>query len=109
MAPRIFIFSIVLGVEYLSYVKSIATFALTFLGYIISVLASVLTIYSTVFWMFVFTGKELGIDCRVVAWQGAAIIAGSNTQRDKWMDKAEYTEHGAEYINTKVLAATDFS
>ena len=98
-----------MGTEYLFYVKSIATFALTFLGYIISVLASVLTIYSTVFWMFVFTGKELGIDCRVVAWQGAAIIAGSNTQRDKWMDKAEYTEHGAEYINTKVLAATDFS
>jgi len=57
----------------------------------------------------VMSGKELGIDCRVVAWQGAAIIAGSNTQRDKWMDKAEYTDHGAEYINTKVLAATDFS
>ena len=32
MAPRIFIFSIVLGAENLSYVKSIATFALTFLG-----------------------------------------------------------------------------
>ena len=41
MAPRIFIFSIVLGVEYLSYVESVATFALTFFGYIISVLASV--------------------------------------------------------------------
>ena len=39
-APRIFIFSIVLGAEYLSYVKSIATFSLTFFGYIISVLAS---------------------------------------------------------------------
>ena len=36
MAPRIFIFSIVLGAKYLSYVKSIATFALTFLRYIIS-------------------------------------------------------------------------
>merc|ERR1739838_160485 len=57
----------------------------------------------------VMSGKELGIDCRVVAWQGAAIIAGSNTQRDKWMDKAEYADRGAEYINTKVLAATDFS
>ena len=42
-APRIFIFSIVLGAEYLSYAKSIATFALTFFGDIISVLASVLT------------------------------------------------------------------
>ena len=31
-APRIFIFSIAMGVEYLSYVKSIATFALTFFG-----------------------------------------------------------------------------
>ena len=31
-APRIIIFSIVLGAEYLSYVRSIATFALTFLG-----------------------------------------------------------------------------
>ena len=41
MAPRIFIFSIVLGDEYLSYVKSIATNAPTFFGYIISVLASV--------------------------------------------------------------------
>ena len=40
-APRILIFSIVLGAEYLSHVKSIATFALTFFGYIISVLASV--------------------------------------------------------------------
>ena len=40
-APRIFIFSIVLVAEYLSYVKSIATYTLTFFGYIISVLASV--------------------------------------------------------------------
>ena len=40
-APRILIFSIVLGAEYFSYVKSIATFALTFFGYFISVLASV--------------------------------------------------------------------
>ena len=40
-APRIFNFSFVLGAEYLSYVKSIATFALTFFVYIISVLASV--------------------------------------------------------------------
>ena len=30
-----------MGAEYLSYVKSIATYALTFFGYIISVLASV--------------------------------------------------------------------
>ena len=41
MAPRILIFLIIPGAEYLSYVKSIATFALTFFGYIISVLASV--------------------------------------------------------------------
>ena len=31
----------ILGAEYLSYVKSIATYALTFFGYIISVLANV--------------------------------------------------------------------
>ena len=36
------IFSIAMGAEYLSYVKSIATFAPTFYGYIISVLVSVL-------------------------------------------------------------------
>ena len=41
MATRILIFSIAIGAEYLSYVKSIATFALTFFGYIILVLASV--------------------------------------------------------------------
>jgi hypothetical protein len=35
------IFSIAMAAEYLSYVKSIATFALTFFWYIISVLASV--------------------------------------------------------------------
>ena len=43
-APRIFIFSTVLGAEYLSYVKFIAIHALTFFGYIISVLASVLNL-----------------------------------------------------------------
>ena len=32
-----------MGAEYLSYVKSIATFALTFYGYIILILASVST------------------------------------------------------------------
>ena len=42
MAPRIFIFSIVLNAEYLSYVKFIATYAHIFFGYIISVLASVI-------------------------------------------------------------------
>ena len=41
-APRIFIFSIALGAEYLSHVKFIAARAPTFLGYIILVLASVL-------------------------------------------------------------------
>ena len=40
-ASRILIFLIAMGAEYLSYVKSIATFALTFFWYIISVLASV--------------------------------------------------------------------
>ena len=39
MTPRILIFSIVLGAEYLFYVKSIATYAPTFFGDIISVLA----------------------------------------------------------------------
>ena len=42
--------SIVQGAEYLSYVKSIATFAPTFYGYIISVLASVL-LYDAIFIM----------------------------------------------------------
>ena len=37
----ILIFSIAMGAEYLFYVKSIATFALPFFGYIILVLASV--------------------------------------------------------------------
>ena len=41
MALRIFIFPIVLGAEYLSYAKFIATYALTFFGYIIQVLACV--------------------------------------------------------------------
>ena len=59
--------------------------------------------------MFVFTGKDIGHDNRNVAWQGAAIIASSNTQKDKWMTKDEFDEHGANYINSKVLAATDFS
>ena len=40
-APKILIFSIAIGSEYSSCVKSIATFAPTFFGYIISVLASV--------------------------------------------------------------------
>ena len=41
MNPRIFIFSIAMGAQYSFYVKSIATFALTFFVFIISVLASV--------------------------------------------------------------------
>ena len=45
-APRIFIFSIVLGAEYLFYLKFIATYAPTFCGYIISVLAMVLCHFS---------------------------------------------------------------
>jgi len=57
----------------------------------------------------VMSGKDLGLDCRTVAWTGAAMIAGSNTQKDKWMTKQEFDEHGADYINQKVLAATDFS
>ena len=40
-APKILIFSIAMGANYLPYVKSIATFAPIFYGYIISVLASV--------------------------------------------------------------------
>ena len=40
-APRILIFSVAMGAEYLSYVKYIATFALIFFGYIFSVLANV--------------------------------------------------------------------
>ena len=41
MAPRILVFSIAMGADYSFYVKSIATYALTFFGYIILVLASV--------------------------------------------------------------------
>ena len=40
--PGFSFFSIVLGAEYLCYVKFIAIYALTFFGYIISVLASVI-------------------------------------------------------------------
>ena len=40
-APRILIFSIAMGTDKLFYVKSIATYAPTFFGYIISVLAIV--------------------------------------------------------------------
>ena len=47
-APRILIFSIAMGAEHLSYVKSIATFAPTFHVYNISVLASVV-IYKRAF------------------------------------------------------------
>ena len=46
MAPCIFIFSIVLSAEYLPFVKSIATFALTVFGYIILLLASVSIYFS---------------------------------------------------------------
>ena len=41
MAPKVLIFSIAMGADYSFYVKSIDTCALTFFGYIISVLASV--------------------------------------------------------------------
>ena len=61
MAPRIFIFSIVLGAEYLFYVKFIATFALTFFGYIISVLGSVY--------------YECLYQCNVIFWQNLASLA----------------------------------
>lgn len=57
------------------------------------------------------TGKDLKWnDCRSVAWYGAALIAGSNTQKTKWMTKEDYFDpsKGADYINTKVLAATEF-
>ena len=44
-APRILIFSIAMGADYSFYVKAIATCALTFFGYIISVLASVNSLF----------------------------------------------------------------
>ena len=47
MALGIFIFSIVLGAGYLFNVKAIVTYTTTFLGYIISVLASVLSAAKT--------------------------------------------------------------
>ena len=45
MAPRILIFSIAMGADNSFYVKSIATYAPTFFGYIISVLAIVKYMY----------------------------------------------------------------
>ena len=62
-APRIFIFLIVLGTEYLSYVKFIATYALTFFGYIISVLASVIS-----------TAERLSDDAFVSRVRGCAVL-----------------------------------
>ena len=47
--PTILIFSIAIDVEYVTHVKSIATFAPTFYGYIISVLASVKHLYDLQF------------------------------------------------------------
>ena len=41
-APRVLIFSIAIGADYSFYAKPFVTFALTFFGYIISVLASVI-------------------------------------------------------------------
>merc|ERR1719154_457827 len=52
----------------------------------------------------VMSGKDMGIDCRNVVWQGAALIASSQIQKDKWMTAADYVEYGADHINTKVLA-----
>ena len=46
-APKIFIFSIVLGAEYLSYVKSIETHARTFLPLNISAVGSVNSLETT--------------------------------------------------------------
>jgi hypothetical protein len=43
-APRILIFSIVMGADYPFYVKSIATWTLTSYGYIILILASVMKV-----------------------------------------------------------------
>ena len=48
-APRILIFSIAMGAEYIFYVKFIATFALTFFGYIISVLVCIKCQYNYYF------------------------------------------------------------
>ena len=47
-SPRILIFSTAMGADYSFYVKLIATGAPTFFGYIISVLASVITENRTV-------------------------------------------------------------
>ena len=51
-APRILIFLIAMGADYSFYVKSIATFALIYFGYFISVLASVSHVCnSTAYWI----------------------------------------------------------
>jgi hypothetical protein len=57
MAPRIFIFSIVPGAEYLFYVKFIASYAPTFFEYIISVLASVIFVKAYLIGVTVFKGR----------------------------------------------------
>ena len=65
MAPRILIFSIAIGADNSIYVKSIATYAPTFFGYIISVLAIVTDqIYISMFvviWYELDTQKEIGL------------------------------------------------
>ena len=57
-APSIFIFSIFLGAEYLSYVKFIVTGAPTFFGYIISHLASVSQAKLLCYW---FSNSQAGV------------------------------------------------
>ena len=73
MAPRIFIFSIVLGSEYLSYVKSVATYAPTFFGYIISVLASLVYIVLQInlHWIAFQTYNQAMLYCD---WSGAPVL-----------------------------------
>ena len=65
MAPRILIFSIAIGADNSFYVKSIATYAPTFFGYIISVLAIVTDqIYISMFvviWYELDTQKEISL------------------------------------------------
>ena len=61
-----------MGAEYLSYVKSIATFAFTFYGYIISVLASVKK-YFNIFYLYVWwiLDKSSGLLILITSWNAA--------------------------------------
>ena len=74
------IFSIAMGAEYLSYVKSIALFAPTFYGYIISVLASV----APTALVCVFSAQQ---DERLQLWMVEYMINIQKKKSSKWKNE----------------------